>query len=217
MDPVQLLIAFTAGALAFLNPCSLPMLPAYVSYYLGRGDEKRGILSGLYFAVSMVVGFLLVFIFVGLILSVVVSEFIEWVWVTEPIIGAGLILLGIVGGLTNVFDRVPRFGLALGDGRLSFVAYGVAYGLASMGCSLPVFILVVVEGATAGGLIDIFVLFGTYSAGAAAVIIPLTLTLSLAESLIHEKLTKILPYMKRLNAAILVLAGAYMIASSIMR
>jgi cytochrome c biogenesis protein CcdA len=86
-----------------------------------------------------------------------------------------------------------------------------------MGCSLPVFILVVVEGATAGGFAEMLVLFGAYGAGTAALIIPLTLTLTLANGLIYEKLTKILPHMKKLNAVVLVLAGLYMFVTGIMR
>ena len=69
MDPVQLFIAFTAGALAFLSPCSLPMLPAYVSYYLERGEKRGSILTGLALALSLVAGFLIVLVFVGLVLS----------------------------------------------------------------------------------------------------------------------------------------------------
>jgi cytochrome c biogenesis protein CcdA len=217
MDSVQLFIAFTAGALAFLSPCSLPMLPAYVSYYLERGEKKGGIVAGLFLALSLVAGFLLVFVVVGLALSFVVSGFMDWVWVAEPVIGVGLILLGLVTGFTGVFDRVPRIGFSVDGGRLSFVVYGAAYGLASMGCSLPVFLLVVVEGATAGGFAEMLALFAAYGAGATALIVPLTLTLSLANGLIHEKLTGVLPHMKRLNAVVLILAGLYMLVTGILR
>jgi cytochrome c biogenesis protein CcdA len=217
MDPVQLVIAFTAGALAFLSPCSLPMLPAYVSYYLEMGEKRGSILTGLALALSLVAGFLVVFVFVGLVLSFTVSGLVDWVWVAEPVIGVGLILLGILTWFTDLFDRVPRIGLSVGGGRLSFLIYGAAYGFASMGCSLPIFILVVVEGATAGSFEEMLALFGAYGAGAAALIIPLTLTLSLANGLIHEKLTRILPHMKKLNAVVLILAGLYMLASGIMR
>jgi threonine/homoserine/homoserine lactone efflux protein len=47
--------------------------------------------------------------------------------------------------------------------------------------------------------------------GAAALIIPLTLTLSLAKRVIHERLLSVLPYMKRVNGVVLIAAGVYML------
>lgn len=211
MDGAQLLIAFTAGALAFLSPCSLPMLPAYVSYTLERGDQKGRLLSGLTLSAAMIIGFLLVFVVIGVIPSLAVSGFMNLVWLAEPVIGGGLMVLGVVTGWTNALDRLPSIGFALDGNRLSFLFYGVAYGVASLGCSLPVFILIVLQGATAGSLGEILTLFAAYGAGAAALIIPLTLTLSLAKGVIHERLLGVLPYMKRVNGIVLIAAGAYML------
>jgi cytochrome c-type biogenesis protein len=217
MDAAKLLIAFTAGALAFLSPCSLPMLPAYISYYLERGNQKGRLLTGFFLAASMVAGFLLVFVIVGIIPSLIVSEFTKWVWVAEPLIGALLICLGVLTGWTTLLDRLPRISPSFSGNRLSFLAYGAAYGTASLGCSLPVFILIVLQGATAGGLGDILIIFAAYGAGAAALIIPLTLTLTLTKRLIQEKLLSILPYVKNINAVVLILAGAYMLYTGLLR
>ena len=65
MIDVPLAYAFTAGLVAAVNPCGFPMLPAYLSFFIGTDDEDvaggtrvpRALLSGL--AVS--VGFLAVF------------------------------------------------------------------------------------------------------------------------------------------------------------
>jgi cytochrome c-type biogenesis protein len=217
MDTAQLLIAFTAGALAFLSPCSLPMLPAYVSYYFKRGDRRGRILSGLTLAVSMVAGFLFVFVVVGVIPALAVSEFVKWVWVAEPVIGALLIGLGILTGWTSTLNRLPRVTPSINGNKLSFLAYGAAYGVASLGCSLPVFILVVLQGAAAGGPLEILAIFAAYGAGAAALILPLTLALSLTKGLIHEKLLSVLPYVKKIDAVVLIIAGAYMLYSGLLR
>jgi hypothetical protein len=75
----------------------------------------------------------------------------------------------------------------------------------------------VLQGATAAGLGEILVIFAAYGAGAAALIIPLTLTLTLTKGLLQEKLLSIMPYMKKINAVVLILAGAYMLYSSLLR
>ena len=211
MDAAQLSLAFTAGALAFLSPCSLPMLPAYISYYLDKGDHRGRLTSGLYLAASTVVGFLLVFVVIGIIPSLVISEFVKWVWVAEPVVGLIVITLGIATGWTSVFNSVQNINFSFNGNRLSFLAYGVAYGFASLGCSLPVFLLVVLQGAAAGSIKEILILFIAYCAGAATLIIPLTITLTLTKGLIYERLLQVLPYMKKINAAVLILAGSYML------
>lgn len=41
MDSLAIFQAFAAGVLSFFAPCSVAMLPAYVSYYLGRGPAQE--------------------------------------------------------------------------------------------------------------------------------------------------------------------------------
>ncbi|MCX8528171.1 MAG: hypothetical protein ORN20_08535, partial [Candidatus Nanopelagicales bacterium] len=59
-------IAFTAGIVAFLSPCVLPLAPGYLSYVTGltgaelAGDRKRGtVLLG---SLLFVLGFSVVFV-----------------------------------------------------------------------------------------------------------------------------------------------------------
>ena len=108
-------------------------------------------------------------------------------------------------------DGLPWVSLSVDVNKLSFLAYGVVYGVASLGCSLPIFVLIVIQGATAEGLLEMLLLFAAYGAGAAALITPLTLALTLMRGLIYEKFFSILPYMKKINAIVLIVAGVYMI------
>ena len=41
MNLSLLVFAFTAGLISFFSPCAFPMLPAYISYYLGIGKEDE--------------------------------------------------------------------------------------------------------------------------------------------------------------------------------
>ncbi len=210
MDAAQLSLAFSAGALAFLSPCCLPMLIGYVTRYVGR-EEGGGLLPGLAFSASTVGGFLLVFVGVGGTSALIFRDALRWGWLTLPAVGVLMIFLGVITGWTTLMDRVPRLALPIGVGRSSFFLYGLAYGISAIGCSLPVFLLVVVQSATLGSAGDIVWLFAAYGAGGAALMVPLTVSLSLAKSLIREKLSAFAPKVKKAEGIILVLAGAYMI------
>jgi cytochrome c-type biogenesis protein len=67
---VPLALALVAGALASVNPCGFPLLPAFLSFYVGAEEEDlpraparvgQGLLVGLLVST----GFLAVFALVG--------------------------------------------------------------------------------------------------------------------------------------------------------
>lgn len=41
MDIVLITLAFISGMIAFFSPCCIAMLPAYISFYLGKTQEKK--------------------------------------------------------------------------------------------------------------------------------------------------------------------------------
>ena len=41
MIDAPLALAFAAGLVATVNPCGFAMLPAYLSYFVGTGDEEE--------------------------------------------------------------------------------------------------------------------------------------------------------------------------------
>ena len=71
---VPISIALVAGGLAVINPCGFPLLPAFLSFYLGA-DERRlppaptRVLQGLLVGALVTVGFLGFFALVGLPVS----------------------------------------------------------------------------------------------------------------------------------------------------
>ena len=58
------LLSFLEGIITFLSPCLLPLLPVYLSYFAGQGQETdaRQTLRG---ALGFVMGFTLVFVAMG--------------------------------------------------------------------------------------------------------------------------------------------------------
>ena len=102
MIDAPLAYAFTAGAVATVNPCGFAMLPAYLSYFLGieaakgaEEDRRASVGTALLVGAAVSAGFLVVFGIVGTLVNAGVSSFIDYVkWATIAI-GIGLVVLGI--------------------------------------------------------------------------------------------------------------------------
>ena len=63
------LLTFIEGIASFISPCLLPMVPIYISYFIGEDDNKRGSK-----AILNSIGFVLGFTTVFLILSIFASQ-----------------------------------------------------------------------------------------------------------------------------------------------
>ncbi|OGK31584.1 hypothetical protein A3F29_01365 [Candidatus Roizmanbacteria bacterium RIFCSPHIGHO2_12_FULL_33_9] len=90
---IELIIpSFLAGVLTFIAPCTLPLVPAYISFISGQSTNKRKILmNGLLF----IVGFSLVFILFGILFGLLGSVIVPYrIWLTR-IGGIFVILFGL--------------------------------------------------------------------------------------------------------------------------
>ena len=134
---VPLSIALTAGGLAVVNPCAFPLLPAFLSFYLGA-DEQRlpaartRALQGLLVGALVAAGFLAVFAVVGLPLSLGLSAIANAVpW------------LGLATGAAWLGCTLPIFlalvGASLGAAKLTiFAAYAAGMMLVLMALAVTV-------------------------------------------------------------------------------
>jgi len=98
---VPISIALVAGGLAVINPCGFPLLPAFLSFYLGA-DERRlppaptRILQGLLVGALVTVGFLGFFALVGLPVSYgvgAIARAVPWAGLAT---GVALALAGLL-------------------------------------------------------------------------------------------------------------------------
>jgi cytochrome c biogenesis protein CcdA len=130
-------------------------------------------------------------------------------------IGVILILLGLGHMFSDFFYKIPVLQVVSpeGTGYKSFFLYGLGYGAASLACSFPVFVLLVLQASTLGGLTAILVMFLVYGLGATVVLVPLSLALTYSKEYIYKKLMQVIPHMKKINSLILILAGLYMVLS----
>ncbi len=218
--------SFGAGIFAFFNPCGFAMLPAYVSYYLGRGEASthgslRMLLRGLSLGGVVSAGFLTVFAVLGVIVSFIggaIGAVIPWVGAA---IGFGLVALGLAMIFGNVSLSLPvlerlagRISQARGNSPqrdLSFYYfYGITYALASTGCTLPVF-LIVVGNAFAGGTLNGLVQFGAYSLGMALMMLGLSIVMVFSKGLISIVLPPLMRVIRWVGPVGVLAAGLYLL------
>jgi len=213
MELANLSLAYSAGLLAVLAPCALPMLPSFISYYMNNENEESSLMSALVFGLITVAGFLTVFLGIGILPSFALNFISSRIALVAPSIGVILIILGLGHLFSDIFYNIPAIQTKApeGIGLRSFYLYGLGYGAASMACSFPVFILLVLQSASAGSFVSILLMFLAYGLGAATVLVPLSVALTFSREIFYQRLIAVLPYMKKINAGILILAGLYMI------
>ena len=212
-DLVLLSFAYGAGVISFFSPCAFPMLPAYVSYYLGQDNPKgeASLRQGLRFGGMTLLGMLSIFGGLGALLTFIGSQFLgQAIPLFGLVMGVLLLLLGILLLATDRLSftlpvRAPSF-----RGPLSFYLFGVAYALVSLGCTFPIFLIVVAGAILSQGFLQGVLVFLAYSVGMGTVMIFISLAVSTSKDYVADGMRRIVPYVKPVSATILLIVGAYM-------
>ena len=207
-------LAFTTGMVATVNPCGFAMLPAYLSFFVGvdqRDDDTRTSLArALLVGLTVTLGFVLTFTLLGVIVKQLTDRVYDAASWVSIVVGVGLIVFGIAllaGHELNLrLPHLDRGGRT--DGLGSMFVFGVSYAVASLGCSLPIFLVYIYSQFDAGVANGIATAIA-FTAGFGLVLVSLTIALALAkQSLVHQ-VRRVLPYVNRIAGALLVLTGAY--------
>lgn len=213
---VPLSIALTAGGLAVVNPCAFPLLPAFLSFYLGTDEERLPAAStraiqGLLVGALVAAGFLTVFAAVGLPLSLglsAIADAVPWLGLATGAVLAcagALALVGVSVRMPLVVRLRPRARRTRTAGAM-FV-FGVGYGAASLGCTLPIFLALV--GASLGAAK--LTIFTAYAAGMTLVLMALAVTVAFTKQGIARFMRRLLPHVGRLAGLLLLASGGYLV------
>ena len=216
--------AFGAGMVTTVSPCGIAMLPAYISLYLGAEKEDFGARSSLRrgaraltMSGMVTLGFVVFFGIMGAILSLGGQFLLTYIPWAAVIIGVALVLLGIYllfGGhfYTNLPARLAgRLGKNGELGIKGFLIFGIAYGIAALSCTLPVFLTVVGSALAMKGFTSGLFQFISFALGMGFVIAIVTIGSTLFKETVNRWLHRLVPVVARFSGLLLIFAGGYIL------
>lgn len=215
MIDAPLALAFTAGMVATVNPCGFAMLPAYLSFFLGLegadDDDRAGISRALAVGGVVTLGFVTVFTLIGAVISHLSIAVDDWFPQLTIVVGLGVLALGIA--LLAGWElrlRLPHLERGGRDQTLvSMFVFGISYAVASLSCTLPVFLSVVAGTFSRSNTVSGIAMYVMFGLGMGLVLTVLTLALALARRGLVHRLRSTLPFISRISGALLVVAGLY--------
>lgn len=90
---MEYLITFLEGIISFISPCILPMLPIYISYFVGQEEKnkKKTFIN----SIGFVVGFTIVFVLLGVFAGSLGIFLKQYKVVVNIIFGSIIVLFGL--------------------------------------------------------------------------------------------------------------------------
>ena len=213
-------LSFLRGFVAAVNPCGFVLLPTYLMFFLGSdvsaavgdlGSRRAGVRRALVVSAALTAGFMTVFVVVGL----VTYHFTSWIQRNAKYatiaIAVGLVALGIsmLRGyrLPIAAPRLDRGGRSRGVG--SMFVYGIAYAVASLGCTIGLF-LPSLFSARDDGLIAATAQVAAYGAGMGLLVTALTVSLAVARTGLLGVLRASMQRVEQVAAGFVILSGCYL-------
>lgn len=219
-EQVSLFAAFAAGAVSFLSPCVLPLVPGYISFISGasfdemraqdRGaDVSRAILVNTLF---FVVGFTIVFVSLGAAATSLGSVLLSNLPWLQRVAGVIVIVFGLhligVFKITSLYREKRFHGPTKARGPLSALLLGLAFAAGWTPCIGPILAGILALAATEQTVSQGMLLLAVYSAGLG---IPFLLT-----GLATQRFLDLFQRMKRSMRIIEVAGGVMLVAVGIM-
>ena len=200
-----LVFAVGAGVATFFSPCSYPLLPGYVGYYVTHSDGEASLGGSL--ARGLVAGGGVLATFTVLLGAsfVVGHQTLSNITLFEALVGAALVAFGVL----VVLDRAPSLSIALPQRRssvLGFGIFGAGYALAAAGCVAPLFVGVL-GSALSGPALEGVLIIGAYVGSVTVLMVSLTVATGMGLVAGSGWITDHMQTIRRLAGAIMILAG----------
>jgi cytochrome c biogenesis protein CcdA len=202
------------------------MLPAYLSYFVGidGADQaaaeddpesvaapRSGVAQALRVSGIVSAGFLVVFGVTGLLVNAGVRTVIDII--PYLALGVGIIMIGLGIAVFRGLELSIGF-LKVGRGASardtkSVFGFGVSYAVASLSCTLPIFLGVTATTFRNSNLASGVSVFAAYALGMGLVLMVLTVAIALARQTLVSRLRSAMRWVNPVSAVLLLVAGAY--------
>ena len=212
----RLWLSFGSGLLAAVNPCGFVLLPTYLMYFLGvsgrPGTQRSTVRRALLVSAALSAGFMTIFVIVGGISRLFTDWLNQNAKYVALLIGIALVLLGIA----MLFGyRLPFSTPKLDTGKrdqtvVSMYVFGLAYAVASIGCTLGPFSATVLGTIDTDGFFQGIIAVLLYGAAMSLLITTLTVTLALAQGGLLKSLRTGMKYVEIASAIVMILSGLYL-------
>jgi cytochrome c-type biogenesis protein len=217
MQPVGVLVAFTAGLFSFLSPCVLPLFPSYLSFVTGMSvadlqgeltsDARRRILLH---SVSFVLGFSLVFVALGASFSAAGQFLLDYRDLIRQAGGVLIVIFGLyIAGLLNVgfLSRTQQLQIRQKPaGYVGSALVGVTFAIGWTPCVGPILGAILSLASTAENVGRGIGLLVAYSAGLGVPFLLSSLALG-AFLKFFKRYRPFIPIVERGAGALLVVVG----------
>ncbi len=213
----RLATSFTAGLLAAINPCGFVLLPTYLVYFLGMeslrpGEERASVLRALKVSAAVSAGFMSIFVVIGAVTKLSTNWLVEKAQWPALVIGVALVVLGVamLFGYRLPYTT-PKLDVGERDRSVrSMYVFGLAYAVASIGCTIAPFTGVVLGSFSTKGLATGITAIALYGFGMALVVTGLTVTLALANTALLRVLRRGMIWFEQVAGILLILTGMYL-------
>ena len=221
LSSIGLIGAFAGGVVSLFSPCTLPLLPAYLSVVTGGSAGKADRrLEALTLSAFFVFGFSIVFILLGLGASSIGQLMRgyrqEFNWVAgSAVIVLGLFMTGVFR--LSLFQRTLQFTPNVqGGSPLSATVFGVSFAIGWTPCIGPILGAILMATSSAASAQAGMLYLSAYSAGLALPFLASTLLIN-RFALHRQRLGRWSAYARPVAGTIVILMGIAIVSGTMTR
>lgn len=206
---MEYIFTFLEGIASFISPCMLPMLPIYISYFVGKEEKKQS--KAILNAIGFVTGFTIVFLVLSIFASKLGNVLGNLKYI-KIIFGVIIILLGLNYMEIVKFKFLNKFNnIKVNTENLNFIKsmiFGILFSISwtpCIGTFLSSALILVAQGQD---LVKGLILMFLYSIGLG---IPFIVSVVLIEKLknVFDFIKKNYNIIKKISGIILIIMGIY--------
>lgn len=197
-------LTFIEGIITFISPCFLPMLPIYISYFMG--DNKSGIKN----ALGFVLGFTIVFVSLGAFAGTIGRFLLDYTNIVNIVSGSIVIIFGL-SYLDIIKIKYLNIKNKLNVNSLNFVKsmiFGIIFSISWTPCVGAFLASALTKASISGSTMDGIIMLLLYSLGLG---IPFILS-----TIFIERLTNTFNSIKKHYNIITKISGCFLILTGLM-